>query len=174
MGKIGCVVLPHWIMSPRELPDLWQWFQHNSIKRVLESAHSQEKIATYTTESDENEYVGICGNFLRKYLHVKFGVKLIHALYSTQLVVQTLIISHLDYCKSLLTGLPAFAIKPHQMVLNAAVHLITQPRSAHVTPLITALHWLPIAVRIRFKALLLAFKSAKGTPPLYIQTLIAP
>ncbi|XP_061103740.1 uncharacterized protein LOC133132363, partial [Conger conger] len=95
--------------------------------------------------------------------------------YSTQLLVQALVISCLDYCNSLLAGLPACAIKPLQLVQNAAARLITsQPRSAHVTPLLIGLHWLPIAARIRFKALVLAFQAAKGTAPHYIQSLITP
>ncbi|KAJ8404634.1 hypothetical protein AAFF_G00334970 [Aldrovandia affinis] len=36
---------------------------------------------------------------------------------ATQLLVQALVISHLDYCNSLLAGLPACAIKPLQLTL---------------------------------------------------------
>ncbi|XP_061086797.1 linker for activation of T-cells family member 1-like isoform X2 [Conger conger] len=64
----------------------------------------------------------------------------------------------------ILASLPACAIKPLQLVQNAAARLITsRPRSAHVTPLLIGLHWLPIATRIRLKALVLAFQAAKGT-----------
>ncbi|KAJ8411997.1 hypothetical protein AAFF_G00142640 [Aldrovandia affinis] len=42
----------------------------------------------------------------------------------------------------------------------------------HVTPLLSSLHWLPIAARIRFKSLVLAFQVARGTAPPYLQTLI--
>ncbi|XP_061119563.1 uncharacterized protein LOC133142389 [Conger conger] len=94
---------------------------------------------------------------------------------ATQLLVQALVISRLDYCNSLLAGLPACAIKPLQLVQNAAARLITsQPRSAHVTPLLIGLHWRPIAAHICFKALVLAFQAAKGTAPPYIQSLITP
>src|SRR4029434_2486953 len=40
--------------------------------------------------------------------------------YATQLLVQTLVSSRLDYCNALLTGLPACAVKPLQMIQNAA------------------------------------------------------
>ena len=36
--------------------------------------------------------------------------------HATQLLVQAMVISHLDYCNALLTGLPACAVKPQQMV----------------------------------------------------------
>ncbi|KAJ8409793.1 hypothetical protein AAFF_G00218520 [Aldrovandia affinis] len=35
-------------------------------------------------------------------------------------------------------------------------------------------HWLPIAARIRFKSLVLAFQVARGTAPPYLQSLITP
>ncbi|KAJ8384764.1 hypothetical protein AAFF_G00198500 [Aldrovandia affinis] len=94
---------------------------------------------------------------------------------ATQLLVQALVISRLDYCNSLLAGLPACAIKPLQLVQNAAARLVfNQPKFTHVTPLLSSLHWLPIAARIRFKSLVLAFQAARGTAPPYLQSLITP
>ena len=74
-----------------------------------------------------------------------------------------MVISRLDYCNALLTGLltglPACAVKPLQMVQNAAARLVfDQPKRAHVTPLFIELHWLPLAARISFKSLMLATK----------------
>ncbi|KAJ8392151.1 hypothetical protein AAFF_G00079570 [Aldrovandia affinis] len=82
---------------------------------------------------------------------------------ATQLLVQALVISRLDYCNSLLAGLPACAIKPLQLVQNAAARLVfNQPKFTHVTPLLSSLHWLPIAAHIRFKSLVLAFQAARA------------
>ncbi|KAJ8390942.1 hypothetical protein AAFF_G00098620 [Aldrovandia affinis] len=82
---------------------------------------------------------------------------------ATQLLVQALVISRLDYCNSLLAGLPACAIKPLQLVQNAAARLVfNQPKFTHITPLLSSLHWLPIAARIRFKSLVLAFQAARA------------
>uniref|UniRef100_A0AAY4DP64 Reverse transcriptase domain-containing protein n=1 Tax=Denticeps clupeoides TaxID=299321 RepID=A0AAY4DP64_9TELE len=75
---------------------------------------------------------------------------------ATQLLVQAMVISKLDYCNSLLAGASAVTIKPLQMIQNMAARLIfNQPKYTHVTPLLTSLHWLPVAARIEFKSLML-------------------
>ena len=91
---------------------------------------------------------------------------------ATQLLVQAMVISRLDYCNALLTGLPACAVKPLQMVQNAAARLVfDQPKRAHVTPLFIELHWLPLAARVKFKSLMLAYKVLNGTAPIYLNAL---
>uniref|UniRef100_A0A8C6PGM9 Reverse transcriptase domain-containing protein n=1 Tax=Nothobranchius furzeri TaxID=105023 RepID=A0A8C6PGM9_NOTFU len=94
---------------------------------------------------------------------------LIHA---TQLLVQSPVISRLHYCNALLTGLPAWTVRPLQMVQNAVARLVfNQPKRAHVTPLLTELHWLPLAAHIKFKLLTLAYKVRDGTAPIYLNPL---
>ncbi len=44
--------------------------------------------------------------------------------HATQLLVQALVLSRLDYCNALLAGLPAGSIKPLQLIQNAAARLI--------------------------------------------------
>ncbi|KAF4081263.1 hypothetical protein AMELA_G00159440 [Ameiurus melas] len=79
---------------------------------------------------------------------------------ATQILVQALIISKLDYCNSLLSSLPASSIKPLQMIQNAAAYLIfNQPKTTHVTHLFISLHWHPVAARIEFKASMLTYKT---------------
>ena len=93
---------------------------------------------------------------------------------ATQLLVQSTVISRLDYCNALLAGLPSTATKPLQLIQNAAARLISNlPKSAHVTPLLRDLHWLPIAARIRFKTLDLAYRAAKGTAPSYLRSMVS-
>ncbi len=80
--------------------------------------------------------------------------------HAAQLLVQALVISRLDYCNALLTGLPSNSIKPLQMIQNAAARLVfNEPKSAHVTPLLISLHWPPVAARIKFKTLMLAYRT---------------
>ncbi|CAM4660290.1 unnamed protein product [Leuciscus chuanchicus] len=93
--------------------------------------------------------------------------------HSTQLIIQALVISRLDYCNALLAGLPACATKPLQMIQNAAARLVfNEPKRAHVTPLFTSLHWLPLAARIKFKALTLAYRTITGSAPSYFHSLL--
>ena len=83
--------------------------------------------------------------------------------------------SKLDYCNSLLTGLPACALKPLQFIQNAAARLVfNQPKFSHVTPLLRSLHWLPVIARTEYKPLMLAFKATRGMAPPYLASLIAP
>ncbi|XP_064157802.1 uncharacterized protein LOC135235844 [Anguilla rostrata] len=95
--------------------------------------------------------------------------------YATQLLVQAMVLSRLDYYNSLLAGLPASAIRPLQLIQNAAARLVYNlPRHSHVTPLLTDLHWLPVMAHIKFKTLVLAYQAAKGSAPGYIQRIIRP
>ncbi|XP_052000201.1 uncharacterized protein LOC127656077 isoform X1 [Xyrauchen texanus] len=93
------------------------------------------------------------------------------SVHATQLLVQSLVITRLDYCNALIAGLPACAIRPLQMIQNAAARLVfNEPKRAHVTPLFVSLHWLPVHARIKFKALMLAYKTVTGSAPAYLKT----
>ncbi len=84
--------------------------------------------------------------------------------------VHALVLFRLDYCNALLAGLP---IKPLQLIQNAAARLIfNEPKRMHVTPLFINLYWLPIAARIKFKALIFAYKTINGSAPLYLISLL--
>ncbi len=47
---------------------------------------------------------------------------------------------------------------------------IGKPKRAHVTPLFISLHWLPVAARIKFKTLILAYRT--GSAPAYFHSLM--
>ncbi len=45
-------------------------------------------------------------------------------------------------------------------------------KKAHVTPLFISLHWLPVAARIKFQTLMLAYRTATGSAPVYFHSLM--
>ncbi len=93
--------------------------------------------------------------------------------HATQLLVQALVLSRLDYCNALLAGLSASSIKPLQLIQNTATRLIfNEPKRTHATPLFIKLHWLPITPRIKFKALMFAYRTTSGSAPLYLNSLL--
>ncbi len=93
--------------------------------------------------------------------------------HAKQLLVQALVISRLDYCNALLAGLPSNTIKPLQMIQNAAARLVfNEPKRAHIIPFFVSLHWLPVAARIQFKILMLAYRTTTGSAPTYFHSLL--
>ncbi|KAK3572338.1 hypothetical protein QTP86_031122 [Hemibagrus guttatus] len=70
---------------------------------------------------------------------------------ATQVLVQSLVISRLDYCNSLLAGLPLNPIRPLQMIQNAAVQLVFNlpkngPAPSYLKALVTP-HTAPRSLR---------------------------
>jgi len=68
-------------------------------------------------------------------------------------LVMSLVISRLDYCNSMFSGLPASSLAPLQRVQNAAARLVHNlDQQSHITSALQQLHWLPDKFRIVFNA----------------------
>ena len=88
---------------------------------------------------------------------------------ATTTLAQSFVFNHLDYCNSLLYGLPDYQIRKFQRIQNMAAKIVFQARKCdHVTPLLKELHWLPVYYRITFKVLLYTFKGVHKLAPQYI------
>ena len=88
-----------------------------------------------------------------------------------QSLIVALSLSRLDYCNSVLFGLPANLIQRLQSVQNAAARLTFRiRRSEHITPALISLHWLRVPERISFKLVVLTYRSIHGTSPFYLQS----
>ena len=78
---------------------------------------------------------------IRKYINTATAEVLVHSFIS----------SKLDFCNSLLYGLPKYEINKLQSVLNAAARVIACLRKFdHVTNTLKELHWLPVEQRKKF------------------------
>ena len=87
--------------------------------------------------------------------------------------MHALISSKIDYCNGLHYGNPAVHITKIQRVQNNAARLVTSiSRFSHITPVLDALHWLPVVYRIQYKILLLTFKCIHGLAPKCLMDLI--
>ena len=92
---------------------------------------------------------------------------------TVQILVNAFVTSRLDYCNSLLYGLPANQLCKLQRVQNSAARLICNvSRFDHITPTLFKLYWLPLKFRIDFKILLITYKSIHGLAPEYLSELI--
>jgi len=90
-------------------------------------------------------------------------------------LVSAFILSRLDYCNSVLVGMPWSTIAPLQRVQNAAARLVMGLSARdHVGPALRELHRLPLAHRIKFKVALLMYMAHNLLCPLYIREMLAP
>ena len=83
------------------------------------------------------------------------------------ILINSFIVSRLDYCNSLLAGCNKQLVDQLQRVLNCAARVIFGGgRRDHVTPLLRdKLHWLRAKEQITFKLCLLVYKAINGLAP---------
>ena len=71
---------------------------------------------------------------------------------NTKTLVHAFISSRIDYCNSLLYGLPEYQLNKLQRVQNMCDRLIcNESKYCHITTLLVGLHWLSVNFRIEFK-----------------------
>ena len=100
---------------------------------------------------------------IRKFLTIEF----------CKVLVNSLVISQLDYCYSVYYGLPSYQFLRLQRVQNTAARLIScSHKYDHITPALIELCWLPIKYRLKFKILLHVFKVVNDLSPTYLTDLI--
>ena len=91
----------------------------------------------------------------------------------TEILVLSTVVSHLDYCNSILAGLPNSEISQMQRVQNIATKLVLGKSKFHSSSeCLQELHWLPINKWIQFKVLTLVFKCLDCAGPLYLRNLL--
>ena len=79
----------------------------------------------------------------------------------------------IHYCNNLLFGIPDIHIGQLQRLQNSATCLICgTPRYSHIMPVLHALHWLSVSLRIVFKIAVLTFKTIHDMAPGYVCDLV--
>jgi hypothetical protein len=90
-------------------------------------------------------------------------------------VINAFVISKLDQNNGLLIGLPKSTTSKLQSVQNAAAKLVAGiNRYDRSSPPLEELHWLPIEQRVKFKIMLLCFKTLNNQGPDYLKDLLIP
>ena len=116
------------------------------------------------------------GQVCSKGFHGLYKIKQIRNFLSEDAIntlIHAFVTSHIDYCNSLLYGLPKTQLNRLQRLLNAAARITCYvPRYAHITPVLKKLHWLPIPYRINYKIALLVFKALHNLAPSYLIELL--
>ena len=92
---------------------------------------------------------------------------------ATESLVNSLVLTKLDYCNSLLANASKYNLKSLQSIQNNAARLILKKKKFEPSaPLLQELHWLPVEKRIIYKICTLVFKSLNSDGPLYLKDLI--
>ena len=135
-----------------------------SVRNLGVIFDSQLKMDLHVTRACKTAYYHLHNiRRIRKYLTDDATCTIVHAFVTSQI----------DYCNSLLSGLPDNLIKKVQRVQNTAARLVCKLRKYdRITPAMITLHWLPVKYRIVFKVALLVYKGIHGKAPSYIKEML--
>ena len=95
---------------------------------------------------------------------------------NTKLLVHSLVTSRLDYANGLLHNAPIGVIKKLDRVQRSSARTVCRLHKYQrisMTEVLHDLHWLPVASRIKYKLLIVTFKSLRTGTPGYLSDLLA-
>ena len=183
------------------ISDVCEWMNGNSLKInedktdfIIFSAHADQykhiRLTVGTDNVQASESIKILGVTLDHSMNMKKAIantcrsahmyiRKINSIPrylcedSTKLLVNSTVLSRLDYCNSIYVGLPQTSLYKLQLAQNCAARIITNtPRHDHITPVLQQLHWLTIQKRCQLKILVLTFKVLHNNSPQYICELL--
>ena len=134
-----------------------------NIGVVMDSQASMEAHITAVCKSCYMHIYNL--NRIRRYLNYE----------SLECMVHAFITSKLDYCNALYCGLPSSLMRRLQLIQNTTARILTRSnRQDSITPVLYALHWLPIEQCVKFKVLILVYKAVNNLAPPYLSELLQP
>ena len=90
----------------------------------------------------------------------------------TKTLVQALVLSHLNYCNSMLLGIPNYNIQKIKHIHNMSTSIVQQlPGRSRITHHLADLHWLKVPNQIEYKIASLMFKCIHDIAPKYLTEL---
>ena len=186
------------------LKSVKQWMSYNRLKMndakteaiVFRSIYYNDKLSTDRIEVGDNDILyADCIKLLGVWLDCNMSMK-VHvekkcrtASYylslirnirgyldrkTCEMLVHSLVMSHVDYASVVLYGLPDVVISRLQSIQNMAAKLILlREREDSTTQCLKDLHWLPIRRRITFRTVCFVHKCLHGRAPSYLCELIS-
>ena len=95
-------------------------------------------------------------------------------LQSTKTLIHAFVSLHIDYCNTLLFGLPKYQLDRLQKIQNSAARVTLQiAKFYHITPPLIDLHGLPVRFRVQFRLFLFVYKSLHNQSSSYITDLLS-
>ena len=93
---------------------------------------------------------------------------------SAIILANSLVQSKIDYCNSILSGLPSQSIIRLQRVQNSLARVVCRSSrlQRHSRELLKYLHWLPVSQRIKYKIAVLTYKALNFGKPSYLSDLL--
>ena len=93
---------------------------------------------------------------------------------ATRSLLHAFVTSNIDYCNSLLLGVPAYQLDKLQRIQNMAIRVLHNLRKYdHISEFLKREHWLPVKKRVEYKIHLLVFKALNGSAPSYLSEMLS-
>ena len=110
------------------------------------------------------------------YLEVRriSSIRHLLAIKATAQLMCSIVLSYLDYCKSLLIDITSDQAYHIQEIQNHAAEVVfRKTRDQHIKPLFEKLHWLPVRERTLFKKTTFAFRFSYGILPPHLSSCLS-
>jgi hypothetical protein len=158
-GKTSPIVTPLSLRGA-EIPV----YGNDSLKWLGVNLDSQLTLKEFVNTTCRSSYL-----HLRTIRHARMSLNK----QAAKLLCHSLVLSRVDYCNSLLYGIPMKDCNKLQKVINLAARIVTQKRRCEsISPLLNELQWLRAKNRIELKLCSIVFTFLRSGKPEYLERFI--